>query len=82
VEIIPLARLHGVAAYFQHATSGEAIVLEDVETVVAALGHTPETGLEESLEDYTGDVIPIGGCLAPRTAEEAVLEGLKAGVAV
>ena len=85
VEIIPLARLYGVdgdAAYFQHATSGEAIVLEDVETVVAALGHASETGLEESLEGYTGVVIPIGDCLAPRTAEEAVLEGLKAGVAV
>jgi 2,4-dienoyl-CoA reductase-like NADH-dependent reductase (Old Yellow Enzyme family)/thioredoxin reductase len=85
VEIIPLARLHGVdgdTAYFQHSTGGEAILLEDVETVVAALGHTPDVALEESLEGYPGVVIPIGDCLAPRTAEEAVLEGLKAGVAV
>ncbi len=85
VEVIPLARLYGVdgdAAYFQHSTSGEAIVLQDVETVVAALGHAPATGLEESLEGYAGEVVPIGDCLAPRTAEEAVLEGLKAGVAV
>ena len=70
------------AAYFQHTTSGEAIVCEGVETVVLALGHQPETGLEAALADFPGPVIPIGDCLSPRTAEEAVLEGLKAAVAL
>jgi NADPH-dependent 2,4-dienoyl-CoA reductase/sulfur reductase-like enzyme len=85
VEIIPLVRLFGVdsdTAYFQHATSGEAVVCEATETTVLALGHTPEDSLERSLTGYDGEVIPIGDCLCPRTAEEAVLEGLKAGMSI
>ena len=38
--------------------------------------------LEVALSDWPGEIHIIGDCLAPRTAEEAVLEGLRAGVAV
>ena len=38
-----------------------------------------EITLDRELEDWPGDVHPAGDCLAPRTAEEAVLEGLQAG---
>ena len=85
VEIIPYARLHGADGdnvYLQHTINGEAIVCQDVDTLVAALGEQAETGLEADLEDWDGTVLLAGDCLAPRTAEEAVLEGLKAGVAV
>ncbi|MGH6719787.1 MAG: FAD-dependent oxidoreductase, partial [Alphaproteobacteria bacterium] len=85
VEVIPYARLYGVDAqtvYLQHATSGEAILCEDVDTLVLAQGHDREATLGDALEDYAGELHVIGDCLAARTAEEAVLEGLKAGTAV
>jgi mycofactocin system FadH/OYE family oxidoreductase 2 len=85
VEIIPYARLFGVDAetvYFSHTTSGEAVLCESVDTLVTALGHEPVTALEQALEGWGGDLHVIGDCLSPRTAEEAVLEGLKAGAAV
>ncbi|WP_303982424.1 FAD-dependent oxidoreductase [Dongia mobilis] len=81
VEIIPYARLYGVdgdTAYFQHVTSNEPIIFEGVDTVVASLGHERQCELEDELADWTGELHVIGDCLTPRTAEEAVLEGLKA----
>ena len=38
--------------------------------------------LEESLIGYAGEVVAGGDCLARRTVEEAVLEGLKAAVEI
>ena len=81
VEIIPYARLYGVdgdTAYFQHATSNEPIIFEGVDTVIASLGHESQSELEAELADWSGEIHVIGDCLTPRTAEEAVLEGLKA----
>ncbi|WP_395016398.1 FAD-dependent oxidoreductase [Dongia sp.] len=80
VEIIPLVRLYGIdgeTVYLQHATNGEPIVLEDVNTVVASLGHERVDALADELESWSGEVHMIGDCLTPRTAEEAVFEGLK-----
>jgi len=82
VEIIPYLRLYGADAddaYFQHVLSGEPVVLEGVDTVVAALGHTPETGLSDALKDWPGHLHMIGDCVSPRSVEEAVLEGLTVG---
>ncbi len=85
VEIIPYARLYGVdrdTAYLTHIVSGKPIVCEAVDTVVMAFGHSPVTTLESEL---TGLGLPMqlaGDCLAPRSAEEAVYEGLLAGRAV
>jgi 2,4-dienoyl-CoA reductase-like NADH-dependent reductase (Old Yellow Enzyme family) len=85
VETIPYARLFGAdatSAYLQHVTSGELIIIDDVDTIVTSLGHQSVTGLADSLEDWSGEVLMAGDCLSPRTCEEAVFEGLKAGVAV
>jgi 2,4-dienoyl-CoA reductase-like NADH-dependent reductase (Old Yellow Enzyme family) len=82
VEVIPYARLYGVdgdSVYFQHATSAEPIIFEGVDTVVTSLGHERVADLEEALEGWGGEVHLIGDCSTPRTAEEAVLEGLKVG---
>ncbi|MEQ1614788.1 MAG: FAD-dependent oxidoreductase, partial [Hyphomicrobiaceae bacterium] len=84
VEIIPYARLYGVdrdTAYLTHIVSGKPIVCEAVDTVVLAFGHTPATTLEAELAGI-GIGIPMhlaGDCLSPRSAEEAVYEGLLAG---
>jgi hypothetical protein len=53
-----------------------------VDTVVLALGHQSVDDLSASLLARGVDVRMIGDCLSPRTAEEAVFDGLKAGVAV
>ena len=85
VEIIPMARLFGVdadTAYFEHATSDQPVVCEDMDTMVLALGHAPEDQLETDLAGYQGEVIAIGDCFSPRTAEEAVLDGLKVGARI
>ncbi len=80
VEVIPYARLFGVdddSVYLQHIMTGEAIVVEDIETIVLALGHERYAGLLEELSDYDGEVIAIGDCATPRTVEEATLDALK-----
>jgi len=85
VEIIPYARLYGAdgnTVYLQHMTSGEPIVCERVDTLVLALGHEQDLRLADELAGWPGEVHRIGDCVAPRTAEEAVLEGLKAGSAI
>ncbi|MFD0859620.1 oxidoreductase [Roseovarius aquimarinus] len=81
VEIIPYARLYGAdddTAYFIHAANGEAMLVEETDTLVLAQGTTSDDALLGALHGYDGTVIGIGDCMAPRTAEEAVLDGLKA----
>ena len=85
VEIIPYARLYGVdrdTAYLTHIVSGKPIVCEAVDTVVMAFGHSPVTTLENELTGLGLAMQLAGDCLAPRSAEEAVYEGLLAGRAV
>ena len=85
VEVIPYARLYGIderTVFCQHATSGAAMVFEDVDTLITSLGHESVATLEDELADVVADIHVIGDALAPRTAEEAVFEGLKAGVAL
>ena len=80
VEVLPYTRLFGAdetTVYLQHTTSGEAVLCEDVDTLVTSLGHQPVDQLAHDLVDWSGEVHSIGDCLAPRTVEEAVLDGLK-----
>jgi len=82
VEIVPYARLFGVdreTVYCQHTASGDPLIFEGTDTLVLCQGHEPDTTLAEALINWNGEVHLIGDCLAPRTAEEAVFEGLKAG---
>jgi hypothetical protein len=84
IDVRPYARLFGTAedtVYLQHTPSGEAIEVSGVDTLVLSLGHIPVDGLAAELQELGIAVTQIGDCLAPRTAEEAVYEGLKAGVA-
>jgi 2,4-dienoyl-CoA reductase-like NADH-dependent reductase (Old Yellow Enzyme family) len=80
VEIIPYAKLYGADAdtvFLQHSASGEPMMIEGVDTLVLAQGSQSEDRLLGELEGYGGVVRPIGDCLSPRTAEEAVLDGLR-----
>ena len=84
VEIIPYARLAGVddsAAYLIHIVSQKPIICDDVDTVIMACGHEPDTRLELELEKAILGipVVLAGDCLSPRSAEEAIYEGFIAG---
>ena len=84
VEIIPMVRLYGVdqdTAYFQHTTSDQPVVCEEVDTLVLSLGHDAVDELDHELVGLDCEVVMAGDCVCPRSAEEAVLEGLKAGLA-
>ncbi|MDZ4309077.1 MAG: FAD-dependent oxidoreductase [Cypionkella sp.] len=84
IDVRPYARLFGTAedtVYLQHTPSGEAMEVSGVDTLVLSLGHIPVDGLAAELQALGIAVTQIGDCLAPRTAEEAVYDGLKAGVA-
>jgi len=89
VGVLTHLRLFGAdedTAFFQHTLSGAPVAVEGVDSVVVAHGCAPNTelegALEEALADWGGAVTAVGDCLAPRSAEEAVLEGLRAAVAL
>ncbi|WP_439144681.1 FAD-dependent oxidoreductase [Ventosimonas gracilis] len=84
LPVTPYARLFGCdenTVYLQHTASGEPIIVEGIDTLVLCHGHQPVDSLAAELEGLV-DYRLIGDCLAPRTAEEAIYEGLKAGWAV
>ncbi|MBD9633320.1 FAD-dependent oxidoreductase [Pseudomonas sp. PDM19] len=84
ITITPYARLYGVddsTVYLQHTASGEPMLVENIDTLVLCQGHQPVDELADAIADLT-EVRRIGDCLAPRTAEEAIYEGLKAGWAI
>ena len=83
VQIIPYARLFGADAntvYFQHSLSGEPVICEEVDTLIIAQGHQPVTSLEQELRAAQTDweLHMVGDCLSPRSAEEAIYEGMMA----
>jgi 2,4-dienoyl-CoA reductase-like NADH-dependent reductase (Old Yellow Enzyme family)/thioredoxin reductase len=85
VEVLPWMRLYGAdgrTAYFVHTASREAVVLEDVDTLVLSTPNHPCDELVQSLTQMGIEHHLIGDCLTPRTAEEAVYEGMKVGLAV
>ncbi|MHB1220311.1 MAG: oxidoreductase, partial [Alphaproteobacteria bacterium] len=65
---------------FEHTTSGQPVLCEGMETFVANLARESDSDLETALDGYEGEIVAVGDCVAPRTAEEAVLEGLRAAV--
>jgi pyruvate/2-oxoglutarate dehydrogenase complex dihydrolipoamide dehydrogenase (E3) component len=82
VDVVPLVRPYGAdddTVYFQHVLTGEPVLVEGVAGLVLAQGHQPVDALGSTLVDEGLDVHLVGDCLAPRTVEEAVLEGLQVG---
>jgi hypothetical protein len=80
-----MMRLFGVDgrnAYFLHTAAQEPVVLEDVDTIVLACPNAPLDHLAAELRSLVPELYLVGDCLAPRTAEEAVFEGLKAAMAL
>jgi NADPH-dependent 2,4-dienoyl-CoA reductase/sulfur reductase-like enzyme len=97
VEVLPLTRpfgYDGSAVFLQHTLTEEAMIVEEVAALVLASGSVPEAALLDELSAGAAAgafvsaagrpvvVHGIGDCLAPRTVEEAVLEGLRVATAI
>ena len=85
VDIVPLCRVYGVdddTVYFQHTLTGEPVLHEQVAALVLAHGAASVDDLTRELTGVGVALLAAGDCLAPRTVEEAVLDGLRAGLAV
>ncbi|MEZ5773933.1 MAG: hypothetical protein R3D33_04290 [Hyphomicrobiaceae bacterium] len=81
VEVHPYMRLYGFdgeTAYFLHTAAQTPVEMADVDTVVLVAPNEPEDALAAEVRRLGIPVHLVGDCLAPRTAEEAVYEGLKA----
>ena len=68
--------------YLQHVLTGKPVMIE-AGSLVLAMGHVSVDGLLRQLEGRSDiTVVGVGDCVAPRTAEEAVFDGLKAAIGI
>ncbi|MDA9008800.1 FAD-dependent oxidoreductase [Alphaproteobacteria bacterium] len=86
VKIQTHARLFGAdgdTVYFQDTLSEDPIIYDGIDTLVLSLGHQANNCLERQLDNMGNDIDiemhTIGDAVVPRTAEEAVFEGLELG---
>jgi 2,4-dienoyl-CoA reductase-like NADH-dependent reductase (Old Yellow Enzyme family) len=85
ITVLPLVRPYGVdddTVYLQHVLTEEPVLVEGVAGLVLACGASPAGELLETLDTAGLPAIGIGDCLAPRSVEEAVLDGLVAASAI
>ena len=79
VDMVMHARLYGAddgSVYFQNSVSDEPMIVNDVDTLVLSMGVKPVNQLEKSLKQLGVNFTSIGDCVVPRSAEEAIYEGL------
>ncbi|MFS2197089.1 FAD-dependent oxidoreductase [Pseudomonas sp. Pseusp3] len=84
IAVTTYARLYGCddsTVYMQHTASGEPIIFENIDTLVLCTGHESIDDLADQLDDSIA-IHRAGDCLAPRSAEEAIYEGMKVGWAI
>ncbi|MCP5085012.1 MAG: FAD-dependent oxidoreductase [Alphaproteobacteria bacterium] len=82
VNIRTHMRLFGAdedTTYFQDTLTGDPVLVENTDTLVLSLGHVGDEKLHKAFDGLAERVMPIGDCVAARTAEEAVYEGMLAG---
>jgi 2,4-dienoyl-CoA reductase-like NADH-dependent reductase (Old Yellow Enzyme family)/thioredoxin reductase len=80
VQVVPHARLFGAdddTVYLVNTLTDEPIILDNIDGLVLALGHKQNDNLCSALESSGIPFAGIGDCMAPRTVEEATLEGLR-----
>lgn len=85
IQVKTYARAFGVdddTVYFHHTAGGEPMILDGVDHLVLACGGVPNVSPEDEDRWHGLPVTLIGDCLAPRTAEEAVYDGLKSAMAI
>lgn len=80
IRLLHNSRLYGFDAgtvYLQHNTSAEAMELEGIDAIITCDGHVARDELGDALDEMGIALHRLGDCNTPRTAEEAVYEGLK-----
>ncbi len=85
IKIVTYARAFGIdddTVYFHHTAGGEPMILDDVDHLVLSCGGIPNVSPEDEDRWLDLPVTLIGDCLAPRTAEEAVYDGLKSAISI
>ena len=82
VEIRTHLRLFGAdddTVYFQDTLTGDPVLVEGTDTLVLSLGHVGDEEHHDAFAGLADQVIAVGDCIAARSAEEAVYEGMMAG---
>lgn len=84
VTIIPNVRLVGIdedTAYLKHTLTEQPVILEGIAATVLSCGNVP---VKDLTLDMIGadEVYEVGDCVAARTVEEAILEGLQVGARI
>ncbi|MCX6432605.1 MAG: FAD-dependent oxidoreductase [Actinobacteria bacterium] len=85
VKVVTDVRVRGFddgTAYLGHTLNGEVVEQDGIAALVLATGHVSYDELSAGLAERGISATVIGDAMTPRTAEEAVLEGLRAGVAL
>lgn len=85
VHVQTHARFYGAdehTVWFQDTLTQAPIVFDAVDTLVLSLGHQSNNVLGSQLQGTDVDYYAIGDCESPRTAEEAVYEGLLTGLKI
>lgn len=80
IKVITYARAFGIdddTVYFHHTAGGEPMIIDGVDNLVLCCGSIPNVSHEDEDRWLNLPVTLLGDCLAPRTAEEAVYDGLK-----
>ena len=72
----------GRTIYFIHTPSRALVTMEEVDSLVLNTPNLQEDGLTADLDALGIPYRLVGDALSPRTAEEAVYEGMLAGIAV
>jgi 2,4-dienoyl-CoA reductase-like NADH-dependent reductase (Old Yellow Enzyme family) len=85
VEMLPFMRLYGTegdTVFFVHTGAQSPVELTGVDTLVVVGPNRPRDDLAAACRVLKIETHIVGDALSPRTAEEAVFEGLEAGAAV
>lgn len=85
ITVVPLVPPFGIdddTVYLQHVLTEATALVEGVAGLVLACGSSPAGELLAALELAGVPSVGVGDCLAPRTVEEAVLDGLVAATGI
>lgn len=85
VSITPytgVRKIEGRTVIAFNVYTNEDRVLEDVDTIVLAMGNIADNALYRALKGKVKEVYPVGDCVAPRRIITAIWEGHQAGRAL
>jgi thioredoxin reductase len=83
IEILTKTKVKGIKGQkIIVEREGKETELEKVDGIVLSIGYRPDKNLFESLKGVRPEVFPVGDCVKPRKAFEAIHEGFEIGLKV